>query len=208
MPDITTVIFDLGRVLVRIRSDGEHFTALTRRIGVRPEEAFAAFGQAPEFRRFMTGDVDPRGFHRLVSERFRVDIDFDVFAEAWCDLFTPMPGMEALFRGLAERYRLGILSDTDPLHWAAIRRRMPWLDVVRRPTLSFEVGQLKPHPAMYAAAAANAGQPPERCLFIDDLAPNVDGARRAGMAAVLFTDADGVEKELALLGVSRPAPES
>ena len=107
-----------------------------------------------------------------------------------------MPGMEELFREVAGRYRVGILSDTDPLHWHAIRTMMPWLEAVERPTLSYEVGYLKPHPEMFTAAARNCGSAKEQCLFIDDLAGNVDGARYFGMQALIFNGQEKLRRDL------------
>lgn len=203
MREINTVIFDIGRVLVRIVTTGRKFGALMRAIGVRPDEAFEKFWYAPEIRQFMTGDIDALDFHMLVNERFALDMPFDEFADAWCDLFQPMPGAEEIFRRVAERYKVGLLSDTDPLHWLKIRDMFSWLRRVKKPTLSYEVGHLKPHPAMFAAAAANCDSDPANCLFIDDVLENVDGARYSGMPALQFTDSAKLIRDLGDLGVWR-----
>jgi transcription antitermination factor NusB len=52
---------------------------------------------------------------------------------------------------------------------------------------SSRLGLAKPDPAAFAAAAALLGSPASACLFVDDRAENVDGARAAGMRAELFT---------------------
>jgi putative hydrolase of the HAD superfamily len=49
--------------------------------------------------------------------------------------------------------------------------------------LSCEVGLSKPDPAILRRAAAEAGCRPEECALVDDLAPNVDAAREAGLQA-------------------------
>ena len=46
------------------------------------------------------------------------------------------------------------------------------------------------------AALERAGVAPDQCLFIDDSAANVEGARAVGMDAVLFTDPAALEREL------------
>lgn len=201
MHNITTIVFDLGRVLVRIDTSGERFGRLMRAMNIPPEQAFDKYWHAREVQQLMTGELSAADFHRIACERFDLDIAFDDFAACWSDLFHPMPGMRELFLRLSERYRVGILSDTDPLHWAAIRDMMPWLDAVGTPTLSYEVGFLKPHPNMFSAAAANAGCEKEQCLFIDDLIDNVDGARYFGMPALLFHDARRLEKDLTGVGL-------
>jgi FMN phosphatase YigB (HAD superfamily) len=68
---------------------------------------------------------------------------------------------------------------------------------------------LKPDPAAFRAAAAELGEDPRRCLFVDDLAANLDGARAVGMSAQLFevTDAAGsVARVLDAVGLPSGEP--
>lgn len=52
---------------------------------------------------------------------------------------------------------------------------------------SARVGYRKPHPAIFRAAASMAGEPPSALLYVgDSLAHDVEGARTAGMRAVLI----------------------
>jgi putative hydrolase of the HAD superfamily len=61
---------------------------------------------------------------------------------------------------------------------------------------SARVGVAKPHPRIYRLAAAAAGVPVERCLFVDDAVANVDAARALGMTALLFEGAAGLRELL------------
>lgn len=196
MRNIHTIVFDLGNVLVRVDPARGKFGQLVRSFGLTPEEAFGRFSFESEVRRFMTGELAPEEFHRALSERFGLDFAYDRFVESWCDMFEPVEGMRELFEEISQRYEVGILSDTDPLHWNCIRKMMPWLERVAKPSLSFEVGFLKPHPGMFEAAAANAGREKHECLFIDDLVANVDGARYFGMPALLFTGEGKLRRDL------------
>jgi putative hydrolase of the HAD superfamily len=49
---------------------------------------------------------------------------------------------------------------------------------------SARVGTAKPDPDIYRVAAARAGVPIARCLFVDDTLQNVEAARELGMQAV------------------------
>lgn len=200
MQNIKAIIFDLGRVLVRIDPMRDKFERLMRTMGIPPEEAFEKYWYASEVRRHMTGEIGSREFFSLATERFDLPCSFEEFAEGWCDLFEPEPGMAEIFNSVAQRYSIGLLSDTDPLHWEAIGKMLPWLDKAV-PTLSFEVGFLKPHPRMFAAAAANCGYEPCECLFIDDMVENVDGARFNGMPALVFRGAAKLRRDLRGLGL-------
>lgn len=57
-------------------------------------------------------------------------------------------------------------------------------------TFSFELGVIKPHPAMYENIASKLEVAPEECLFIDDRMGFVAGAQEVGMEAILFEDTD------------------
>jgi putative hydrolase of the HAD superfamily len=52
---------------------------------------------------------------------------------------------------------------------------------------SSRLGVHKPAPGFFALACDLAGEPPERCLFVDDDDRNVRGARAAGLSAFRFT---------------------
>lgn len=54
----------------------------------------------------------------------------------------------------------------------------------------------KPDPAIYRIAAARAGVPPARCLFVDDRQENVDAAIALGMTGVLFREPDDLRRAL------------
>lgn len=196
MHNVKAVIFDIGRVLVSIDSSGEKFGRLMQAAGISPNEGLGKFSFLTEVRKHMLGEVTSREFYQLAVDRFNLTYSYDDFVEGWCDQFRPMPAMQELFQEISSRYRVGLMSDTDPLHWATLCRLMPWLLEVEKPTLSFTVGYLKPHPKMYATAAENADVEKGECLFIDDMIENVDGARYFGMPALQFNGAEKLRKDL------------
>jgi len=64
------------------------------------------------------------------------------------------------------------------------------------------MGLRKPGLPIYERAIDILGRPPERILFIDDRAENVDGATRAGMKAIQFKNEDQLSSEFASLGLN------
>jgi putative hydrolase of the HAD superfamily len=50
------------------------------------------------------------------------------------------------------------------------------------------VGTRKPEPEIYAITLEQLGLPAKACAFIDDLEPNVDGAKTAGMHGIVHRD--------------------
>jgi putative hydrolase of the HAD superfamily len=68
--------------------------------------------------------------------------------------------------------------------------------------ISAEVGLHKPQPEIYLLAADRVGVAPERCVFVDDLRENCEGAETVGMTAVLHRDPSlTIERLEDLLGV-------
>ena len=60
---------------------------------------------------------------------------------------------------------------------------------------------MKPQAGIYLAAAKNVNAPPERCLFIDDLEVNVEGARAVGMQGIRFETVKLLTDRLTELGL-------
>ena len=79
--------------------------------------------------------------------------------------------------------------------------RFPFLTKPRGVTVSGDVGLIKPDIAIYETHVKSFGLNPAATIFIDDSAPNVEGAKAAGWDAVLFTGADKLRADLTARGV-------
>ncbi|RLD16653.1 hypothetical protein DRI50_01300 [candidate division KSB1 bacterium] len=200
---VQAIIFDLGRVLVDVKFNRESLEFF----GVRPEDRnmeqilTAAFNN-PLFRAYNMGKISTDDFYRAFIEEHQLQMDFETFKTKWCSVFAPVDGMESLFWQVKKRYPVGLLSDTDPLHWNYCLEHFPFLQSIEKPTLSFEIGALKPEAVCYIKAAQNVGLPPERCLFIDDRPVNVQGAKAVGMQAIVFEGAGPLKEKLRQMGIS------
>jgi putative hydrolase of the HAD superfamily len=73
---------------------------------------------------------------------------------------------------------------------------------------SARLGLAKPDTDAFKTVAGLLEVPVERCLFIDDTLPNVDGARAAGMQAEAFTNATALRALLVEAGLLDGAPTS
>ena len=200
-PDIRAIIFDLGRVLVNIDNkllveklfkglDADNLQELGRK----------TMGD-PAMVEFNCGRMPAEEFYRRMCETYRLDLSFQAFQTLWCEIFYSMDGMKDLVGSISKKMTVGLLSDTDPIHWGSICSRWPWIAAIKNPTLSYEVGVMKPNAAIYLAAAENVGTPPQQCLFIDDLQANVDGARAIGMHGIRFENKDALARKLAISGI-------
>ena len=60
---------------------------------------------------------------------------------------------------------------------------------------------IKPDPAIYELAFRRFGLAPGEAVFIDDVPANAEGATRAGIRGIAFTDAESLRAELVRLGL-------
>jgi putative hydrolase of the HAD superfamily len=104
-------------------------------------------------------------------------------------------------RALRERgVRTGLVSNS----WGTRRYPRELLaELFDGVVISGEEGFRKPDPRMYSLGAKRAGAAPPECVFVDDLAFNLEPARELGMAVVHHTDAASTLAELQRL-VGRP----
>lgn len=113
-----------------------------------------------------------------------------------------IPGTTELMRELKEvGLPLFALSNWHCQTFARIRHAYPALDLFDEIVLSGEHGVLKPDLRLFAIALDCFAIPPENLLFVDDRAENIEGAAKAGLPGVVFTDADSLRRDLIARGV-------
>jgi putative hydrolase of the HAD superfamily len=155
-------------------------------------------------RRFERGQLSAEEFSASSCRMFGLDLPAEEFAEAWADIFWLNEEIVPTVLGLREAgLRLVLGSNTNILHADRFRSQFaPVLSAFDRLVLSFDIGHSKPSPEFYLACAEAAGAPAGDCIFIDDLAENVEGARAAGLRALLYRDPDTLGRGLHQLGVN------
>jgi putative hydrolase of the HAD superfamily len=191
------VLLDYGGVMTS--SVGASFAAFCLENGVDPERfkdvVAAAYGEqggesmiAGVERGTMPVDDFERWLAGTLSEGLTVPVPAAGLRHR---LFTMAPdaGMtEAVRAARASGIRTGLVSNTWGSPPAERRRQIDGLfDVVVR---SDEVAMRKPEPGIYLLAAERLGLDPRECVFVDDLAQNVDGARAVGMEGIVHRSAE------------------
>lgn len=119
------------------------------------------------------------------------------FRDNYLDEITgEIDGMsELLVRLKEEGFRLyGLTNWSDTIY--RVMEKYDIFKVLDGYVISCEEHVIKPQREIYLRLCERYGLEPEECLFTDDRAVNVDGARAAGMAAVVFTTAGQYEQDL------------
>jgi len=195
---LTTVIFDLGNVVLPF-DPLKPCAVLGQQTGRTPTETARLIYQKNLERWFEQGKIDGDQFTREVSRALGLELEPNEFHNLWADMFTEDEDVSALVRQLKPNHRLILLSNTNPWHWRYAKNHFPIISEFSDRVLSYEVGALKPHPAIYRAALEKAGSA-DRVIFIDDIATNVYAARIMGIRGIHFQSAEQLKRELATLG--------
>lgn len=198
---IETVISDLGNVLLRF-DNGAFYRALgafTR----RPVEEIRAVTHenVDLLALFERGAVSPVDFYKNAADLLGLTASYEEFYAAYTHgVFSLDRDVLSLYRRLAARRRMVMLSNTDVVRWTYNKAAFPEILFFDAYVLSFDVGSVKPQPEIFREALRTAGAAPERTVFIDDLAANVKAAVRLGMNGIVFAGAADLEIRLRALG--------
>jgi glucose-1-phosphatase len=199
---IRALIFDLGKVIVDF-SYAEAYRRMQSLSGLNPDELRARLFAGPLAVDFECGRVDSQSFIAEVNHRMETRISPADFGHLWSSIFHATPLLpESLLQNLRSRHRLVLLSNTNPLHFGMIRETYPHIVHFDALVLSYELGVMKPDPAIYRAALDQAHCAPDECLFFDDMPGNVAGARALGLHARQFSGYDQLLLDLAEFGIS------
>ncbi len=188
------VLLDLGGVVIDIdfaRIWQFWTTAAGVPLGKLAEELGPASSNNEAFHRFERGQISEAEFYAATSERTGMRMSAQQWQDGWNAIFVgDMPDTLALLQQLQGRCRLMALSNINAPHHEVTRSRFAHLLApFEQVFFSHELGLRKPEQAIFDMVAKRSGIAHPNILFFDDMISNVEGARRAGLQAELFTDA-------------------
>lgn len=198
---IEAIFFDIGNVLLAF----DYSRAARRLLPHTDKEAHVLMGELLALRdefecgRMMRGEFVRHA--RRITGFPGGDAELE---EIYSDIFDPIPATWSLVERLAPRYPLFLLSNTSEIHLEFIRRKFPVFHHFSAGVFSHESGCMKPDPRIYKDAIQLASAPPDRLVFLDDMAANVAAASAAGFHTHQYDAGRHDESETFLrrLGVS------
>lgn len=195
------IIFDLGKVLIHFDFK-RGYQGLEGLCPYPAAEIRQRISSTDLVMRFETGLVEPGDFFEQFSRLLDLRMDYPKFCEIWSSIFDDTLVPEEVLKGLARRYRLVLLSNTNSIHFEMVRERYGYVlrhfhDLV----LSYEVKAMKPDPRIYRIAVERAGCRPDECFYTDDIAAYTSAAREQGIDAVTFESATQIQEEMAARGI-------
>jgi beta-phosphoglucomutase len=184
MPNDLAVIFDVDGVLTD--SYAPHFSAWQRmfaELGVQftDDEFRQTFGRT---NRDIFAELYPG---EITDERSRElgDLKEAYYREIIAKDFTPLPGAVELIDALHDAgFKLAVGSSGPPENIELTLEKLGRADRFTAAATGADVQRGKPDPQVFLIAADRLGVPPERCAVIEDAAPGVEAANRAGMTSI------------------------
>ena len=201
MNKIDAVIFDLGNVLVAV-DEGRAAGRLAARVAKTRQHIEEYAGNTPHAAQLALGKLTRQQFFEIIVRDLSFTGTYAEFAGIWSEIFTPIEPMIAFATALKSHVRRRlVLSNTNAIHMDYIMQHYAFMKDFDALVLSHEVNLLKPDVAIYQHALSKHGLKAEQTIFIDDLADNVESARRVGLRAIQFQNPEQVRAEFIKLGV-------
>jgi putative hydrolase of the HAD superfamily len=205
---LPVLMFDFGNVIGHFDYSTmyEKFGAM---LGISPQQfetMVYARGAAQLGREFERGFISAEEFARQITAIAGLEISFQEFERVWPDIFTLNEPVARLVAGLKRNgYTLLLGSNTNVLHATHYRRQFAEaLAPFDHFVFSYEIGEMKPEPGFFKACLDAVGAPASSCVFIDDAAANVAGARAAGLLGVHYRSPACLAHDLRRLNVEVP----
>jgi epoxide hydrolase-like predicted phosphatase len=194
---ITTVIFDLGGVLVRTE-DRQPRQQLAESHGLSFQELEGLVYGSASARQATIGKISKDAHLDAVLESLGLPADA---SKEFGDRFWGGDRLDLVLvdfiRGLRQEYLTALLSNA----WDDLRSMLVnyWkiADAFQEIFISGEMGLAKPDPAIYQEVVKRLAVDPAEIVFVDDFIENVEAARQAGWNAVHFRSREQALAELA-----------
>ena len=198
---IRAIISDIGRVIVGV-DVSRAMQGLSSSIPLSPKEIWSAIEKDPRFVDLQDGRISARDWHLHIVRRLGGNLTYDQFTQAWNAALLPETLQpDSLWAGLAKKYRLSLLSNTDPIHVAHMESTFTFFKYFPVRVYSCVVGSSKPKPVIYQETLRATKVKANEAVYIDDLEENVAAASSLGMIGVHCADPSTLRDRLITAGV-------
>ena len=152
---------------------------------------------------FDAGEIYAEGIAKLISRFPKYWREIQAFDQRWPETFGPViEGTVAIHDELiAAGLKTYAITNFSWEKWITCLPNWPFLEKFDGVIVSGLERLVKPDPRLFRVFCERFGYEAAQCVFIDDSEPNVISARKVGMTALHFTDADKLRRELRELGM-------
>ena len=192
---IRAFLFDLGNVLVQF----DHRAAAAKIVegtGASPEDLYRLFFDSPLVVDHDEGRISTKVFYEGIKKEIGLELEYEQFLSVWNDIFTEIRETAALVRQLLRQYPCYLISNTNRPHFEYCRENYSVLNQMTGWILSYEVGFLKPHPAIYRRALEMVKVPAAEIFYVDDRLDLIEAGRKLGFQSHRFEGIEPLRSEL------------
>ena len=202
-PPIEVILYDLGNVILPFN----HFQIAEKlsRFSQRKEfqDPPKMFSYLFDFEKgavngYEVGKVSSLEFFQSLQGFLQLSLSFEDFIPIWNEIFIEDQEVSQIILSQKGRWKLGLLSNTNPLHFDYVLAKFSIIRVFDRWILSHEVGFKKPAVEIFQKAVQWASVEPRKILFIDDMKKHVEVAASLGIQGIHFVSAAQLREELSL----------
>ena len=199
---LRAIVFDIGRVLIRM-DVARGLKQFGGAVAMTPEELWPAITNDPRWPDWQEGRISARDWHLHLARRLGTSLNFEQFTQVWNAVLDPEPMQDdRMLQGLAKKYRLALLSNTDPIHVEYMERTYPFFRHFPAAARIYSCarGASKPNPLLYLDALRACKAEASEAVYIDDILAYVEAARALGMAGIHYQSKQGLLEGLQELG--------
>lgn len=198
---IRHVIFDLGNVLAKVNLN-PFIYQFSEAFKIEPDE-FKKNKSDGAYLDFQLGKITGEDFHSITCQHYNQFVPLDHFKHIWLSMLAgEIEGTAEIVDVLSKKgYPLSLLSNTDPWHYEYCEQTISSLQKFKNIFLSYNLKMKKPDEEIFLTVAKKLSVIPEQCLFIDDLAENIESANGLNFQTILFQNAVQLRSELNKLGI-------
>ena len=193
------IALDIGRVCVNLNYD-----LCARKLGFSSTNELLACHKIWQSNDLMeTGKICEKEFVEQMQGILPHKTSQEII-DAWLAIIgEEIEGMNQVVTLLVVRgMHIVFLSNTSPLHFRRIKNILSFYQNVDDAVLSYEVGHMKPHEAIYKYFEEKFARP---CLFIDDKEENIVAAQRRGWPCYQMGSVQGIHLQIDALTNSKTA---
>jgi FMN phosphatase YigB (HAD superfamily) len=200
---VEVILFDLGNVILPFNHHqiAEKLSRFSQEKEFQdPEKIFSYLFDFEKgaVNGYDTGEVSSIQFFQSLKEYLHLSLSFEEFVPLWNDIFLEDQGVSKIIRSMKGRTKLGLISNTNPLHFHYILTKFPVIHIFDKWILSYEVGFKKPDVRIFQKAIDWASVEPKKILLIDDTKKHVEAAVSLDMQVIHFVSAHQLKRELSI----------
>lgn len=196
---IKAIIFDMGGVLI-LTCDPKPREELAKQLGIPINELLDAVFNNESTIRSEMGEFSKNELWTSVLQKFgKEGMDVERIDQIFWSGDCLNQGLMDYIQSLRENYRIGFLSNAFQSARETVEGQFHFLHNFDLSIFSYEVKLRKPDVRIYRLICEGLHTSPEQAVFIDDMLPNVEGARRAGLYGIHYQGLGELKKELSNL---------